>query len=76
MTLSTLWVGAEPTNGSLTVTSRELLSHARTLADTVAVVTWGAGGSLMQKVAGAIERQDGERFVEEPCIGCRTGLPT
>jgi electron transfer flavoprotein alpha subunit len=46
MTLSTLWVVGEPSNGSFTATSLELLSHARTLATTVSVVTWGEGGSL------------------------------
>jgi len=46
MTLSTLWVVAEPSNGSFTSTSLELLSHASTLASNVAAVTWGEGGSL------------------------------
>jgi electron transfer flavoprotein alpha subunit len=46
MTLSTLWVLAEPNGDSFTSTSLELLSHARTLSDTVAAVTWGPGGSL------------------------------
>jgi electron transfer flavoprotein alpha subunit len=51
MTLSTLWVLAEPSNDSFTSTSLELLSHARSLASRVAAVTWGAGGSLA-RVAG------------------------
>jgi electron transfer flavoprotein alpha subunit len=46
MTLSTLWVLAEPSGDSFTSTSLELLSHARTLASSVAAVTWGTGGSL------------------------------
>ncbi|HEY5267346.1 MAG TPA: electron transfer flavoprotein subunit alpha/FixB family protein [Acidimicrobiales bacterium] len=46
MTLSTLWVVAEPANGSFTSSSLELLSHARTLATTVAAVTWDDGGAL------------------------------
>ncbi|MFY9783745.1 MAG: electron transfer flavoprotein subunit alpha/FixB family protein [Acidimicrobiales bacterium] len=46
MTLSTLWILAEPSNGSFTSTSLELLSHARALAANVAAVTWGEGGSL------------------------------
>ncbi|HEY5112230.1 MAG TPA: electron transfer flavoprotein subunit alpha/FixB family protein [Acidimicrobiales bacterium] len=46
MTLSTLWVVAEPSHGSFTSTSLELLSHARTLASNVAAITWGEGGSL------------------------------
>ncbi|MHB2027342.1 MAG: electron transfer flavoprotein subunit alpha/FixB family protein [Acidimicrobiales bacterium] len=45
MTLSTLWVVAEPSNGSLTTTSLELLTHARTLANNVAAITWGEGAS-------------------------------
>jgi electron transfer flavoprotein alpha subunit len=46
MTLSTIWVLAEPSNGTFTSTSLELLSHARSLASNVAAVTWGEGGSL------------------------------
>jgi electron transfer flavoprotein alpha subunit len=46
MTLSTLWVLAEPSNGSFTSTSLELLSEARSLASSVAAITWGDGGSL------------------------------
>jgi electron transfer flavoprotein alpha subunit len=46
MTLSTLWVLAEPTGDSITTTSLELLSHARTLAGNVVAITWGNGGSF------------------------------
>ena len=46
MTLSTLWVLAEPSGDSFTTASLELLSHARTLANHVAAITWGGGGSL------------------------------
>jgi electron transfer flavoprotein alpha subunit len=46
MTLSTIWVIAEPSNGSFTATSLELLTQARSLANEVAVVTWGEGGQL------------------------------
>jgi electron transfer flavoprotein alpha subunit len=46
MTLSTLWVLAEPSGDSFTTTSLELLSHARTLASDVVAITWGNGGSL------------------------------
>ncbi len=45
MTLSTLWVLAEPSSGSFSSTSLELLSHARSLADSVEAITWGEGGS-------------------------------
>ncbi len=48
MTLNTLWVVVEPANGSLTTTSLELLSQARTLAATVAGVTWGTGDHAAQ----------------------------
>ena len=46
MTLSTIWVLAEPSNGSFTATSLELLTHARSLATNVAAITWGEGGQL------------------------------
>ena len=48
MSLNSLWVVVEPANGSLTTTSLELLSHARTLCATVAAVTWGAGEHAAQ----------------------------
>ncbi len=46
MALSTLWVLAEPSNGSFTTTSLELLTHARSLATDVVAITWGDGGQL------------------------------
>jgi electron transfer flavoprotein alpha subunit len=46
MTLSTLWVLVEPSDDSFTSTSLELLSHARTLSDNVAAITWGNGASF------------------------------
>jgi electron transfer flavoprotein alpha subunit len=46
MTLSTLWVLAEPSNGAFTTTSLELLTEARSLASNVAAITWGDGGSF------------------------------
>ena len=46
MALSSLWVLAEPSNGSFTTTSLELLTQARSLATNVAAITWGEGGSL------------------------------
>src|SRR5579863_10053113 len=52
MALSTIWVVAEPGDGSLTSTSLELLSAARTLADTVAAVTWGDGAAAGAAQAG------------------------
>jgi electron transfer flavoprotein alpha subunit len=46
MTLATIWVVVEPSNGSLTSTSLELLTHARSLATNVAAITWGDDGAL------------------------------
>lgn len=42
MALNSIWVIVEPSNGSFTTPSLELLTHARTLATTVAAITWGA----------------------------------
>ncbi len=52
MTLGTIWVVVEPSNGSLTTTSLELLTRARTLADTVSAVTWGGDGASHATRAG------------------------
>ena len=46
MTVSSLWIVAEPADGSFTTTTLELLSHARSLSSSISVVTWGAGASL------------------------------
>ncbi|MDE3009189.1 MAG: electron transfer flavoprotein subunit alpha/FixB family protein [Acidobacteriota bacterium] len=46
MTVASLWIVAEPAEGSFTTTTLELLSHARTLSSSISVVTWGAGASL------------------------------
>ncbi len=48
MTLSTLWVVAEPAGDGLSTTSLELLSAARGLATTVAAITWGPGDHAAQ----------------------------
>jgi electron transfer flavoprotein alpha subunit len=52
MTLATIWVVVEPSNGSLTSTSLELLTHARSLATNVAAITWGDDGASLAGVAG------------------------
>jgi electron transfer flavoprotein alpha subunit len=52
MTLATLWVVVEPSNGSLTSTSLELLTQARALATNVAAITWGDDGASFAGVAG------------------------
>ncbi len=46
MSVTSLWVVVEPANGTLTTTSLELLSHARTLASNVSAITWGNGASF------------------------------
>jgi electron transfer flavoprotein alpha subunit len=46
MALSNIWVVLEPSNGSFTTTSLELLTHARSLGATVSALTWGDGASL------------------------------
>jgi electron transfer flavoprotein alpha subunit len=46
MTLSSVWVLVEPANGTLTTTSLELLSAARSLASNVAAITWGDAESV------------------------------
>ena len=48
MTLSTLWVVAEPSGDGLSTTSLELLSAARGLAATVEAVTWGGADHAAQ----------------------------
>lgn len=45
MALNNIWVVVEPANGTLTTTSLEILTHARTLGGTVSAITWGAGGT-------------------------------
>jgi electron transfer flavoprotein alpha subunit len=46
MTLSSVWVLVEPANGTLTTTSLELLSAARSLASSVSAITWGDADAL------------------------------
>ncbi|MFZ1062604.1 MAG: electron transfer flavoprotein subunit alpha/FixB family protein [Acidimicrobiales bacterium] len=46
MPVTAIWVVAEPANGTFTSTSLELLTHARSLATSVAAVTWGDGATL------------------------------
>ena len=46
MTLTSLWVLAEPSNGSLATGSLELLSAARGLAANVAAITWGDASTV------------------------------
>ncbi len=46
MTISSLWVLAEPAGNTFSATSLELLSAARSLSSNVAAITWGTGASL------------------------------
>ena len=52
MTLSTIWVVAEPSNGTFTTTSLELLSQARTFGGTLSAITWGPDAASLAAVAG------------------------
>ena len=45
MTIAKIWVVAEVVDGAPTTTSLELVSHARTLADTVETVVWDDGAA-------------------------------
>ncbi len=45
MSIPKIWVITEVVDGAPTTTSLELVSHARTLADTVEAVVWGDGAS-------------------------------
>jgi electron transfer flavoprotein alpha subunit len=51
MALSHTWVVAEPSNGSFTTTSLELLTQARTFGGTLSAITWG-GDAALANVAG------------------------
>ena len=52
MAISSIWVVAEPTNGSFTTTSLELLTHARTFGATITAITWGGQAASLAAVAG------------------------
>ncbi len=45
MSIAKIWVVVEVVDGAPTTTSLELVSHARTLADTVEAVVWDGGAS-------------------------------
>ncbi|HUZ40939.1 MAG TPA: electron transfer flavoprotein subunit alpha/FixB family protein [Acidimicrobiales bacterium] len=51
MALSNIWIVAEPSNGSFTTTSLELLTQARTFGANIAAITWG-GDAERAAVAG------------------------
>ena len=52
MTMNALWVVVEPSNGALTTTSLELLTHARSFGAPVSAITWGEGASVLAAQAG------------------------
>jgi electron transfer flavoprotein alpha subunit len=51
MALSNIWVVTEPSSGSFTTTSLELLTQARTYGATISAITWG-GDAALAAVAG------------------------
>jgi electron transfer flavoprotein alpha subunit len=51
MALSNVWIVTEPSNGSFTTTSLELLTQARTFGASVSAITWG-GDAALAAVAG------------------------
>jgi len=51
MALSNIWIVTEPSNGSFTTTSLELLTEARTLGGSISAITWG-GDAALAAVAG------------------------
>jgi len=51
MALSNIWIVCEPSNGSFTSTSLELLTQARDLSATQSAITWG-GDAALAAVAG------------------------
>src|ERR1019366_10113432 len=52
MAISNIWGVVEPSSGSLTSTSLELLSHARSLSASVAAITWASDGASFAPEAG------------------------
>jgi electron transfer flavoprotein alpha subunit len=46
MALSNIWIVTEPSNGSYTTTSLELLTHGRSFGATVSAITWGGNAAL------------------------------
>jgi electron transfer flavoprotein alpha subunit len=51
MALSNIWVVTEPSNGSFTTTSLELLTQARSFGATLSAITWG-GDAALAAIAG------------------------
>ena len=51
MALSNIWIVTEPSNGSFTTTSLELLTQARSFGANLSAITWG-GDAALASVAG------------------------
>jgi electron transfer flavoprotein alpha subunit len=51
MALSNIWIVTEPSNGTFTTTSLELLTQARSFGATLSAITWG-GDAALAGVAG------------------------
>jgi electron transfer flavoprotein alpha subunit len=51
MALTSIWVVTEPSSGTFTTTSLELLTQARTFGASIAAITWG-GDAALASVAG------------------------
>lgn len=73
MALTSIWVVAEPANGSLTSTSLELLSHARTYGVPVVAITWG--DDVAQLAAAAGEYGATTLYSVGPLNGALPGVP-
>ena len=52
MAISSIWVVAEPADGSFTTTSLELLTQARTFGATITAITWGGQAASLAAIAG------------------------
>ena len=52
MSVTNVWVVAEPTRLDVTTTSKELISEARRRGATVSALTWGTGGDALADVVG------------------------
>ena len=46
MALSNIWIVTEPSNGSLTTTSLELLTQGRSFGASISAITWGADPAI------------------------------
>lgn len=53
MSVTNLWVVAEPAGADVTTTSKELISEARRLGATVTAVSWGSHGEDVARVVGS-----------------------